>query len=252
MESIKKIVACLDMKDGRTVKGIKFKHVRDAGDPLKMAQQYVQQGADEIVFLDITATNEKRKTRLDLAKQVAEVVSVPFTVGGGISSVKEAVALIEAGVDKVSVNTAAFENPALIDELVKEVGSSRIVSAIDATFRKDQWLVCTHGGEKIEKTPALDWGKEVEQRGVGEVLLTSKDHDGMKHGFALDITKLFADQLSIPVIASGGAGTMEDFLEVFQKTEVAAALGAGVFHFKDIEITKLKEYLKANGIPVSL
>lgn len=248
----KKIIACLDVKNGRTVKGVNFVNIKDAGDPVELAALYVSQGADELVFLDITATNEKRKTMADLVRKVAEKVTVPFTVGGGMRSVEDVRAIMEAGADKVSINSAAVGDPDLINRLVKEFGSRAIVIAVDVKSVEGQWKVTTHGGKKVTSWKAIDWGKEIERRGAGAILLTSMDHDGTHSGFAVDITGQLADELTIPVIASGGAGKMEDFVEVFEKTKVSAALAAGIFHFKEVEIPALKRYLRDNGIEVKM
>ena len=245
----KRIIACLDIKDGRTVKGIQFENLRDAGDPVELAEYYSQQGADELVFLDITATVEKRKTMVTLVKKLAAHLNIPFTVGGGISSVEDISELLKNGADKTSINTAAFKNPDLIREAAEAFGSQCVVVAIDAKIDADgEWYVYLNGGRLKTDVKAIDWAKRAVELGAGEILLTSMNNDGSGKGFALDITEQLASQLPIPVIASGGAGTMEHFKEVFEKTGAGAALAAGVFHFKEISIPELKDYLKSNNI----
>lgn len=246
----KRIIPCLDIKDGRTVKGVNFINIRDAGDPVELGAFYAEQGADELVFLDITATNEKRKTLAELVKRIARYVNIPFTVGGGISSVEDVRILLNAGADKISVNTSAFKHPELINKLAKEFGSQCVVLAIDTKFENGDWYVYLNGGRVKTDTKAIDWGKEGVNRGAGEILLTSMNNDGTKNGFALDVTKQFAEQLPVPVIASGGAGTMDHFVEVFEEAHADAALAASIFHFKEIEIGQLKDYLRKNGIEV--
>lgn len=246
----KRIIPCLDIKDGRTVKGVNFINIRDAGDPVELGAFYAEQGADELVFLDITATNEKRKTLAELVKRIARYVNIPFTVGGGISSVEDVRILLNAGADKISVNTSAFKHPELINELAKEFGSQCVVLAIDTKFENGDWYVYLNGGRVKTDTKAIDWGKEGVNRGAGEILLTSMNNDGTKNGFALDVTKQFAEQLPVPVIASGGAGTMDHFVEVFEEAHADAALAASIFHFKEIEMGQLKDYLRKNGIEV--
>jgi cyclase len=247
----KRIIACLDIKDGRTVKGIQFENLRDAGDPVELAEYYSRQGADELVFLDISATIEKRKTLVSLVRKLAVHLNIPFTVGGGISSLENISELLQNGADKISINTAAFKNPDLIRDAAEAFGSQCIVLAIDT--KKDpngEWFVYLNGGRLKTEIKALDWAKRGEEMGAGEILLTSMNHDGSKKGFALDITQHLANQLSIPVIASGGAGKMQHFKEVFEKTNAGAALAAGVFHFKEIAIPDLKTYLTNNHILV--
>lgn len=245
----KRIIPCLDIKDGRTVKGVNFIDLRDAGDPVELAQAYAEQGADELVFLDISATNEKRKTLSALVKRIAQHISIPFTVGGGINSVEDVGPLLEAGADKISVNSSAVKNPELIDTLASAFGSQCIVLAVDARKIVNQWLVHTHGGKQPTDKKLFTWAKEGQERGAGEILFTSMDHDGTKNGFAIDALLKLNQLLTIPVIASGGAGTREHFLEVFRLAHVDAALAASVFHFGEIEIPELKSYLQANGIP---
>lgn len=255
----KRIIPCLDVKDGRTVKGINFVNLRDAGDAVELGTFYAEQGADELVFLDITATVEGRGTLLELVRRVARTVNIPFTVGGGISSKADVSALLNAGADKVSINSAAVRNPDLINELALEFGSQCIVVAIDT--RNSQIsegsvemreLVHTHGGRKPTSLPTIEWAKEVEERGAGEILLTSMDTDGTKNGFALELTATISQNANIPVIASGGAGTMEHFYDVFSAGKADAGLAASIFHFKEIEIPTLKQYLHERGIPMRL
>ena len=241
----KRIIPCLDIKDGRTVKGINFEGIRDAGDPLELAINYCKQGADELVFLDITATVEKRKTLVELVKQIAANINIPFTVGGGISSVEDVALLVQSGADKVSVNTAAFREPALIQELSKAFGSQCIVLAIDTKQEEDgEWYVYLHGGRTKTATKTTDWAKQAVALGAGEILLTSMNNDGTKNGFALDITAALSDSLPVPVIASGGAGTMEHFKDVFQQAHADAALAASIFHYGEMAIPELKKYLE--------
>ncbi len=246
----KRIIPCLDIKDGRTVKGINFVNIRDAGDPVELGAFYAQEGADELVFLDITATNEKRKTLSELVLRIAHHVNIPFTVGGGISSVEDVSVLLNSGADKISVNTSAFRNPELLNNLSKEFGSQCVVLAIDTKFENGDWFVYLNGGRIKTDKKTFDWAKEAVVLGAGEILLTSMNHDGTKNGFALDITKRLADHLPVPVIASGGAGTMGHFKEVFTEAHADAALAASIFHFKEIEIPGLKDYLQGEGIQV--
>jgi cyclase len=246
----KRIIPCLDIKDGRTVKGVNFIDLQDAGDPVALAEAYSHEGADEIVFLDISATLEKRKTLTDLIRKVAKKVTIPFTVGGGIGSVEDVGPLLDAGADKVSINSAAVNNPGLIDELSKAFGSQCIVLAIDARKVGNQWTVHTHGGKKATERKLFSWAKEGQERGAGEILFTSMDHDGTKAGFAIDPLQKLNALLSIPVIASGGAGKVEDFSEVFITGKADAALAASVFHFSQIRINELKAYLSKVRIPV--
>ncbi len=249
----KRIIPCLDIKDGRTVKGINFEHIRDAGDPVELGALYAQQGADELVFLDITATNEKRKTLSELVNRIAHHINIPFTVGGGIGSVADVQVLLQNGADKISVNTAAFKNPALISDLAKEFGSQCVVLAIDTKQEADgQWYVYLNGGRVKTDTLCTDWARQAVELGAGEILLTSMNHDGTKQGFALDITGTLASQLPVPVIASGGGGTMEHFVAVFEDGRADAALAASIFHFKEIAIPELKHYLNQQGIVVRI
>ena len=246
----KRIIPCLDIKNGRTVKGVNFESIRDAGDPVELAQFYSESGADELVFLDITATNEKRKTLVKLVDEVAKVINIPFTVGGGISSVDDVKALLDHGADKVSVNSAAFKDPNLINRLTDQFGSQCVVVAIDTKMENENWFVYLNGGKLKTECLALDWTKEAVQRGAGEILLTSMNNDGTKDGFALDITKQISESVNVPVIASGGAGSKRHFAEAFTLGKADAALAASVFHFGEIGIKELKEYLSDNNINV--
>ncbi len=247
----KRIIPCLDIKDGRTVKGTNFVNLRDAGDPVELGALYAQQGADELVFLDITATVEKRKTLAELVRRIAKHVNIPFTVGGGISSVADVNALLENGADKISVNTAAFKNPRLLKELADDFGSQCVVLAIDTRQEEDgEWYVYLNGGRTKTDAKCFEWAKRGVEEGAGEILLTSMNHDGTKAGFAKDITKLLAKNLPVPVIASGGGGTMQHFAEVFAEAKADAALAASIFHFKEISIPDLKDYLVTQNIPV--
>jgi cyclase len=246
----KRIIPCLDVKDGKTVKGINFENLRDAGDPVELGTLYAQQGADELVFLDISATLEKRKTMVELVRKVASKINIPFTVGGGISSVEDVSALLNAGADKISINSSAVKDPSLIDRLALEFGSQCIVVAIDTRLYNGSSRVHTHGGTKPTDLDTFEWAYEIEQRGAGEILLTSMDHDGTKNGFANDTTSRISMRANIPVIASGGAGKMEHFIDVFKNGKADAALAASIFHFKEIGIPELKKYLNENGITV--
>ncbi|MEO1053450.1 MAG: imidazole glycerol phosphate synthase subunit HisF [Bacteroidota bacterium] len=244
----KRIIPCLDIKDGRTVKGVNFVNIRDAGDPVELGALYAEQGADELVFLDISATIEGRKTFAELVKRIAQHINIPFTVGGGISSVEDVAPLLHAGADKVSVNSSAVRRPELIDELVKAFGSQCIVVAIDAKFIDGQWIVHTHGGRTPSDKEMFSWAEEVERRGAGEILFTSMDHDGTKAGFAVEALNELCSKVTIPVIASGGAGNMEHFKDAFEQGKADAALAASIFHFKEIPIPDLKSYLREEGI----
>jgi len=246
----KRIIPCLDIKDGRTVKGVNFENIRDAGDPIELGAFYAEQGADELVFLDITATNERRKTLSELVTRIARNVNIPFTVGGGISSVEDVSVLLNSGADKISVNTSAFKRPELVDELAREFGSQCVVLAIDTRFENGDWYVYLNGGRVKTEIKAFDWAKEAVGRGAGEILLTSMNNDGTKAGFALDITAQLSQNLNVPVIASGGAGTMEHFKDVFEKAQADAALAATIFHYKEIEIQALKTYLYQEGVNI--
>jgi len=247
----KRIIPCLDIKDGRTVKGTNFVDLRDAGDPVELGALYAQQGADELVFLDITATVEKRKTLSELVNKIAHHINIPFTVGGGISSVEDVQVLLQNGADKISVNTSAFKRPALLRELEKEFGSQCVVLAIDTKKEADgEWYVYLNGGRTKTEMKCTDWANQAVELGAGEILLTSMNHDGTKSGFALDITRKLSDTLPVPVIASGGGGTMEHFVDVFRNGHADAALAASIFHFKEIPIPDLKNYLAENGIVI--
>ena len=248
----KRIIPCLDIKDGRTVKGVNFVNLRDAGDPVELGRLYSDQGADELVFLDITATHEKRKTLAALAKKIAHNLNIPFTIGGGIKSLTDVDVLLNSGADKISINSAAVRRPELIDELAQAFGSQFVVVAVDAKNVDGEWWVHLNGGRIKTEVKLLDWVRESEQRGTGEILFTSMDHDGTKAGFANDILAEVADAVGIPIIASGGAGTMEHFKDVFTKGKADAGLAASIFHFKEIEILELKQYLRAAGIAVRL
>jgi len=249
----KRIIPCLDIKDGRTVKGVNFENIRDAGDPVELGALYAQQGADELVFLDITATNEKRKTLRELVNRIAHHINIPFTVGGGISSVGDVSLLLQNGADKISVNTSAFRRPELISELAKEFGSQCVVLAIDTKQEEDgQWYVYLNGGRVKTDVLCVDWAREGVDRGAGEILLTSMNNDGTKKGFALDITRELAGSLTVPVIASGGGGTKEHFVDVLGAGKADAALAASIFHFKEIAIPELKGYLREHNITVRL
>jgi len=248
----KRIIPCLDIKNGRTVKGINFLELRDAGDPVELAKLYAEQGADELVFLDITATNEKRKTLLDLVERVAETVNIPFTVGGGISTVEDVSLLLAAGADKVSINSAAVRNPAIIKEMADQFGSQCIVVAVDSRYVDGKNLVHTHGGSRPTTIETEEWIQTVVDLGAGEILLTSMDHDGTKAGFANDLLAEVSQLVNVPVIASGGAGEMNHFEDTFGKGKADAALAASIFHFKEIGIPDLKNYLKEKNIEVRL
>lgn len=248
----KRIIPCLDIKNGRTVKGVNFVALRDAGDPVELAKIYAETGADELVFLDISATEERRKTLAHLVRNVAEKVDIPFTVGGGISSVEDVDVLLQNGADKVSINSSAVKNPELINELVAKFGSQCIVIAIDAKQINGEWKVHLVGGKVATNLELFSWAKEVEERGAGEILFTSMDHDGTKDGFANKALARLSTSLSIPIIASGGAGKKQHFVDAFNEGKADAALAASVFHFKEIAITDLKKELKNNGIPVRI
>jgi len=246
----KRIIPCLDVKDGRTVKGVNFVDLRDAGDPVELAWQYSQQGADELVFLDITATHEKRKTTIDLVKAVARQVNIPFTIGGGINEMRDAEILLNSGADKISINSAAVRNPQLIDDLAKAFGTQFVVVAVDTRLVDGKNYVHLRGGRDKTDIETENWIKEAESRGAGEILLTSMDHDGTKNGFDNDLLKKINDSINIPLIASGGAGNQQHFVNTFQIADVDAALAASVFHYGEILIPELKETLRKNGIIV--
>jgi len=246
----KRIIPCLDIKDGRTVKGVNFIDIRDAGDPVELAKKYVEQKADELVFLDITATIEKRKTFAELVTRIAAEINLPFTVGGGIETIDDVALLIGAGADKVSINTSAFRNPGLISKVARQFGSQCVVVAIDTKFINNEWFVYVDAGRTATRVKAVDWALKAEKQGAGEILLTSMNADGTKLGFSIEITREVSKSLNIPVIASGGAGTMEHFREIFVRTTCSAALAASIFHFGEISIPELKEYLSARNINV--
>jgi cyclase len=248
----KRIIPCLDIQDGRTVKGVNFVNIRDAGDPIELAKRYAQDGADELVFLDITATQEKRKTLSELVSRIAKEINIPFTVGGGIISLEDAQTVIKSGADKVSINSSAVKNPTLITEIANEFGSQCVVVAIDTKFENGEWTVYVSGGKISTGIQTLDWAKQVEQLGAGEILLTSMNNDGTKNGFALTISNAVSRAVNIPVIASGGAGSKVHFKEVFEQTKVSAALAASIFHFGEIAVPELKEYLKNQTIEVRI
>lgn len=248
----KRIIPCLDVKDGKTVKGVNFENLRDAGDPVELGALYAEQGADELVFLDISATLEKRKTMVELVRKVASRINIPFTVGGGISSIEDVSALLDAGADKISINSSAVKDPSLVDRLALEFGSQCVVVAIDTRLYEGKNKVHTHGGTKPTEIDTLLWAKEIENRGAGEILLTSMDHDGTKAGFANDLTAKISSNAKIPVIASGGAGNMAHFVDVFNHGMADAALAASIFHFREIPIPDLKSYLHKNNIVVRL
>jgi cyclase len=248
----KRIIPCLDIKDGQTVKGINFVNIKSVGDPVELGALYAQQGADELVFLDITASHEKRKTLVELVKRIAAHINIPFTVGGGVSELADADALLAAGCDKLSINSAAVRNSVLIDGMAKGFGSQFVVVAIDAKLENGKWTVFVNGGRIPTDKELFSWAKEAESRGAGEILFTSMNHDGVKNGFACEALAKLSENLSIPVIASGGAGQMEHFKDVFTTGKADAGLAASIFHYKEIAIPDLKNYLAKNGIPVRL
>ncbi|MBS1781096.1 MAG: imidazole glycerol phosphate synthase subunit HisF [Bacteroidetes bacterium] len=246
----KRIIPCLDIKDGRTVKGTQFVDLKDAGDPIALAQKYAAQGADELVFLDITATIENRKTLVELVKKIAASINIPFTVGGGIRTLEDAALLIRSGADKISINSAAYNNPELIKEIANHFGSQCVVVAIDAKYIDNSWNVFTNGGRTDTGCNIIAWAKKAADQGAGEILLTSMDNDGARSGFAIEPVNEVCNAVSIPVIASGGAGCKEDFYALFQNSNASAALAAGIFHYDQLQIPRLKEYLKTNQIPI--
>lgn len=249
----KRIIPCLDIQNGRTVKGTNFLNLRDAGDPVELAARYAAEGADELVFLDITATVEKRKTLVELVRRVSSTINIPFTVGGGIGSVGDVQLLLQSGADKISVNTAAFRRPELITEIARQAGNQCVVLAIDTRQEEDgNWYVYLQGGRTRTDTLCLDWARRGVELGAGEILLTSMNHDGTKSGFALELTRTLSDALPVPVIASGGGGSLQHFADVFGQGHADAALAASVFHFREIGIGELKRYLSAKGIEVRL
>lgn len=248
----KRIIPCLDIKDGRTVKGVNFVNIRDAGDPVELARQYSLEGADELVFLDITATKEKRKTLIPLVKRIAQEINIPFTVGGGVSSVKDALAILQAGADKIAINSAAVKNPQLISDLANRFGSQCVVLAVDAKMIENHWKVHLVGGSVPTELDLFQWVEEAANRGAGEILFTSMEHDGTKNGFAVKALAKLQDLVNIPIIASGGAGQIQHFLEVFTIGKADAALAASVFHYKEIRLNELKKSLKQDGVQIRL
>jgi imidazole glycerol-phosphate synthase subunit HisF len=246
----KRIIPCLDVKDGRTVKGTNFVNLRDAGDAVELAKIYSEQGADELVFLDITATNEKRRTLRALVGEVAEQINIPFTVGGGINTIADIEALLASGADKVSINTSAVKNPQILEEAAKNFGSQCVVLAIDAKLVEGVWKVFLNGGRIETELGVIDWAKRGVGLGAGEILLTSMEADGTKKGFEIELTRSVSEAVNVPVIASGGAGAVEHFKEVFESGRADAALAASIFHFREIEIPALKKYLAASKIPI--
>lgn len=246
----KRIIPCLDIKDGRTVKGVNFVNLRDAGDPVELGAKYSLAGADELVFLDITATHERRKTLAELAREIARHLNIPFTIGGGIRQIADVDVLLNAGADKVSINSAAVRRPELIDELAYAFGNQFVVTAIDAKFVDGEWYVHLNGGRIKTEHKLFEWAKEAQERGAGEILFTSMDHDGTKAGFANEALAEMSDLLSIPIIASGGAGSKEHFAEVFTTGKADAGLAASIFHFGEVGIKELKDYLADQQIPV--
>ncbi|WP_333695497.1 imidazole glycerol phosphate synthase subunit HisF [Flavobacterium sp.] len=248
----KRIIPCLDIKNGRTVKGVNFVDLKDAGDPVELAKKYAETGADELVFLDISATEERRATLIDLVRKVAAAINIPFTVGGGISSVADVDVLLRNGADKISINSSAVKNPDLINEIASKYGSQCVVVAIDAKQIEGEWLVHLVGGKVLTELNLFDWAKEVEQRGAGEILFTSMNNDGTKNGFANEALAKLSEIVNIPIIASGGAGTREHFAETFINGKADAALAASVFHYQEIEIPELKQFLKNQNISIRL
>ncbi|MFD2890665.1 imidazole glycerol phosphate synthase subunit HisF [Flavobacterium chuncheonense] len=248
----KRIIPCLDIKNGRTVKGVHFLDLRDAGDPVELANKYAKTGADELVFLDISATEERRKTLVDLVRKVAEAINIPFTVGGGISSVEDVAILLRNGADKISINSSAVKRSEIINEIAAKYGSQCTVVAIDAKEIEGEWMVHLVGGKIPTNIKLFDWAKEVEERGAGEILFTSMNNDGTKNGFANDALAKLSEIVNIPIIASGGAGTMQHFTDTFKEGKADAALAASVFHYQEIEIPELKQFLKTQHVPVRI
>lgn len=248
----KRIIPCLDIKNGRVVKGINFKDIKDAGNPIRLAQRYMKEGADELVFLDITATLEKRKTLAELVNRIASEINIPFTVGGGINSLEDAKVIINSGADKISINSSAIQNPKLIKEIANEFGSQCVVLAIDTKFVENHWIVFKNGGNIKTELNAIEWAETGVELGAGEILLTSMNNDGTQSGFAIEIIQQISEKVSIPVIASGGAGKKQDFADVFHETKATGALAASVFHYGQIPIPELKQFLNKQNIPVRL
>ncbi|MFI3279857.1 MAG: imidazole glycerol phosphate synthase subunit HisF [Rikenellaceae bacterium] len=248
----KRIIPCLDIKDGKTVKGINFVGLQDVGDPVELGRRYAQQGADELVYLDISATHEGRKTFTELVERIAEAINIPFTVGGGISSVEDAGRMLKAGADKVSVNSAAVRNPQLISDLAAKYGSQFVVVAIDAKRIDGRWTVTTHGGRTPTDKELFSWAREAQERGAGEILFTSMDHDGTRNGYPCDTFAALSAQLSIPIIASGGAGSVQNIADVLREGEADAALAASIFHYGEITVEQLKRELREQEITVRL
>jgi cyclase len=246
----KRIIPCLDIRDGRTVKGINFEGIRDAGDPIELAKRYVDEGADELVFLDITATNDKRKTICSLVEKIATEITIPFTVGGGISSLEDAQAVIQAGADKISINSAAIRRPKLIQQISNQFGKQCVVVAVDIKETDGDWFVFSNGGKLPTGLRAIDWCEQIVQLGGGEILLTSMNNDGTKAGFALEITDRIARSVTIPVIASGGAGSIQHFRTLFTQTKASAGLAASIFHYQEVNLQTLKNELKTFQIPI--
>jgi cyclase len=246
----KRIIPCLDIRDGKTVKGIRFENVIDVGDPVELGAKYALEGADELVYLDITATHEGRKLFADLVRRISEHLNIPFTVGGGIDRVEDADLLLSAGADKVSINSSAVRDPGLVDRIASGFGNQFVVVAIDAQFKNGRWTVFVNGGRIPTEKELFSWAREVQERGAGEILFTSMNHDGTKNGFACEALRELSQQLSIPVIASGGAGSKEHFVEVFEKGMADAALAASIFHYNEIPIAELKDYLRKNYITI--
>lgn len=248
----KRIIPCLDVKEGRTVKGVNFVGLRDVGDAVELGQEYAMQGADELVYLDISATVEGRNTFTSLVERISEKINIPFTVGGGISSIDDAARLLDAGADKVSINSAAVRNPSLIDEIASKYGNQFVVLAIDAKWVDDRWLITTHGGRQLTNRELFAWAREVEERGAGEILLTSMDHDGTRNGYPCNLFAELSQRLSIPIIASGGAGSVDDIAQVLTNGCADAALAASIFHYGEMTVGELKRQLHNKGIKVRL
>lgn len=248
----KRIIPCLDVKNGQTVKGVNFLNIKEVGDAVELGAQYAEEGADELVFLDITATNEKRKTLSELVNRIARRINIPFTVGGGISTEEDVSVLLDNGADKISVNTAAVKRPQLVSDLAGRFGSQCVVLAVDTKFENGDWYVYLNGGRVRTSIRTMDWVREGVNRGAGEILLTSMNHDGTKDGFAIDITRAVSESVNVPVIASGGAGKMAHFTTVFNEGKADAALAASIFHYGEIRIPQLKKYLKEQGIEVRI